>query len=54
MGCRDEQYQGKRGRNRLAGDGVGMKSIINEPWHRNICPQTDSRNNFFKKKELYL
>ena len=29
-----------------------MKSIINELWHGNICPQTDSRNNYSKMKEL--
>ena len=29
-----------------------MKSIINELWHGNICPQTDSRNNSPEKKEL--
>ena len=29
-----------------------MKSIINELWHGNICPQTDSRNNSFNMKEL--
>ena len=29
-----------------------MKSIINELWHGNICPQTDSRNNSSKMKEL--
>ena len=29
-----------------------MKSIINELWHGNICPQTDSRNNSPEMKEL--
>ena len=29
-----------------------MKSIINEVWHGNICPQTDSRNNSLEMKEL--
>ena len=29
-----------------------MKSIINELWHGNICPQTDSRNNSSEMKEL--
>ena len=29
-----------------------MKSIINELWHGNVCPQTDSRNNSPKMKEL--
>ena len=29
-----------------------MKSIINELWHGNICPQTDSRNKSSKMKEL--
>ena len=29
-----------------------MKSIINELWYGNICPQTDSRNNSSKMKEL--
>ena len=28
-----------------------MKSIINELWHGNICPQTDSRNNSPEMKE---
>ena len=28
-----------------------MKSIINELWHGNICPQTDSRNNSSEMKE---
>ena len=29
-----------------------MRSIINELWHGNICPQTDSRNNSPEMKEL--
>ena len=29
-----------------------MKSIINELWHGNVCPQTDSRNNSPEMKEL--
>ena len=29
-----------------------MKSIINELWHGNISPQTDSRNNSPEMKEL--
>ena len=29
-----------------------MKSIINELWHGNICPQTDSRSNSPEMKEL--
>ena len=29
-----------------------MKSIINELWPGNICPQTDSRNNSPEMKEL--
>ena len=29
-----------------------MKNMINELWHGNICPQTDSRNNSPKMKEL--
>ena len=29
-----------------------MKSIINELWHGNVCPQTDSRNNSSEMKEL--
>ena len=29
-----------------------MKSIINELWHGNVCPQTDSRNNSSEIKEL--
>ena len=29
-----------------------MKSIINELWHGNICPQTDIRNNSSEMKEL--
>ena len=29
-----------------------MKSIINELWHGNICPQTDCRNNSPEMKEL--
>ena len=29
-----------------------MKSIINELWRGNICPQTDSRNNSPEMKEL--
>ena len=29
-----------------------MKSIINELWHGNICPQTDSRNNSPEMKQL--
>ena len=29
-----------------------MKSIINELWHGNVCPQTDSRNNLPEMKEL--
>jgi hypothetical protein len=52
LGCRDEQHQGKRGRNRLSGGGVGMKSIINELWHGNIVPQEDSRTNSPEMKEL--
>ena len=27
-------------------------SVINELWHGNICPQTDSRNNSPEMKEL--
>ena len=52
MGCRDEQHQGKCGRNRFTGGGVGMKSIINELWHGNIIPQEDSRTNSKEMKEL--
>ena len=29
-----------------------MRSIINELWHGNICPQTDSRNNSPEMKQL--
>ena len=29
-----------------------MKSIINDLWHGNVCPQTDSRNNSSEMKEL--
>ena len=29
-----------------------MKSIINELWHGNVCPQTDSRSNSPEMKEL--
>ena len=29
-----------------------MISMINELWHGNICPQTDSRNNSPEMKEL--
>ena len=29
-----------------------MKSIINELWHGNLCPQSDSRNNSHEMKEL--
>ena len=29
-----------------------MKSILNERWHGNVCPQTDSRNNSPEMKEL--
>ena len=29
-----------------------MKSIINELWHGNVCPQTDSRNSSPEMKEL--
>ena len=29
-----------------------MRSVINELWHGNICPQTDSRNNSPEMKEL--
>ena len=29
-----------------------MKSIINELWHGNVCPQTDSRKNSPEMKEL--
>ena len=29
-----------------------MSSIIQELWHGNICPQTDSRNNSPEMKEL--
>ena len=29
-----------------------MKSIINELWHGNVCPQTDSRNNSSEMKQL--
>ena len=29
-----------------------MKSIINELWHGNVCPQTDSRNNSPEMNEL--
>ena len=52
MGCRDEQHQGKRGRNRFAGGDLPMKSIINELWHGNIVPQEDSRTNSKEMKEL--
>ena len=30
-----------------------MKSIINELWHGNICPQTDSRNNSPEMKKNF-
>ena len=29
-----------------------MKSVINELWHGNVCPQTDSRSNSPEMKEL--
>ena len=29
-----------------------MKSIINELWHGNVCPLTDSRNNSPEMKQL--
>ena len=29
-----------------------MRSILQELWHGNICPQTDSRNNSLEMKEL--
>ena len=29
-----------------------MRSILQELWHGNICPQTDSRNNSHEMKEL--
>ena len=29
-----------------------MRSVINELWHGNVCPQTDSRNNSSEMKEL--
>ena len=29
-----------------------MKLIINELWHGNVCPQTDSRNSYPEMKEL--
>ena len=29
-----------------------MRSILQELWHGNICPQTDSRNNSPEVKEL--
>ena len=29
-----------------------MKLIINELWHGNVCPQTDSRNNSPEMKQL--
>ena len=29
-----------------------MRSILQELWHGNICPQTDSRNNSPEMKEL--
>ena len=29
-----------------------MKSIINELWHGNVCPQNDTRNNSPEMKEL--
>ena len=29
-----------------------MRSVINELWHGNVCPQTDSRNNSPEMKEL--
>ena len=29
-----------------------MKSVINELWHGNICPQTDSRNHSPEMKKL--
>ena len=29
-----------------------MRSVINELWRGNICPQTDSRNNSPEMKEL--
>ena len=51
LGCRDEQYQGKRRGNRFAGGGVRMR-VIKELWHGNVCPQTDSRNNSSEMKEL--
>ena len=52
MGCRDEQHQGKCGRNRFAGGDLSMRSIINELWHGNIVPQEDSRTNSKDMKEL--
>ena len=29
-----------------------MRSILQELWHGNVCPQTDSRNNSPEMKEL--
>ena len=29
-----------------------MRSILQELWHGNICPQTDSRNNSLEMKQL--
>ena len=29
-----------------------MRSILQELWHGNICPQTDSRSNSIEMKEL--
>ena len=50
--CEFDSLTAKRGRNRFAGGGVGMKSIINELWHGNIIPQEDSRTNSPQMKEL--
>ena len=38
LGCRDEQHPQLRGRNRFAGGGIRMRSVINELWHGNIIP----------------
>lgn len=51
MRCRDEQHQGKLGRNRFAGGGLSMKSVVNELWHDNIIPQEDSRTNSEEMKD---
>ncbi|CDC71993.1 putative uncharacterized protein [Candidatus Colimorpha enterica] len=46
------RWQGSSGRNRPAGGGLSMRSIINELWHGNIIPQEDSRTNTKEMKEL--